>query len=359
MRAEVGDDHTATRVHGGILPEELAALGIDPDEIVDFSSSTNPYGPCSEVVDAVRAARIDRYPDPDSSRLRHAIAASVDAAPDRVVVGNGAADLLWTLARVLVQPGEPVVIAEPTFAEFGAAARFAGARVLEVGAKVDADFAIDLDTIEQIASSEGARLVYLCSPGTPTGSHVAVARVAGLAQRRADLTIVLDQAFLSLSDHAAEETCAVPSNVVRVRSLTKDHAIAGIRLGYLVASGDLAPRIEAARPPWTTSSVAQAAGLAALGARDFVETSRRKILADRDQLALDLKRMSIRAVPSCAGFFVFPATDAGGLRARLLRRKILVRDCTSFGLPGFVRLAARPRADRERLLSALRQEIER
>jgi histidinol-phosphate/aromatic aminotransferase/cobyric acid decarboxylase-like protein len=169
--------------------------------------------------------------------------------------------------------------------------------------------------------------------------------------------VVLDQAFLSLSEHAADERRPVPPNVVRVRSLTKDHALAGIRLGYLLTDTALARRLEAARPPWTTSSVAQAAGVAALGANDFVETSRNKLLADRDELAVGLAKLGIRPVPSSACFFVFPIPDAAALRARLLRRRIVVRDCSSFQLPGFIRLAARPRADRERLLGALREEL--
>jgi histidinol-phosphate aminotransferase len=351
------DDFPALRIHGGVAPEELAKAGVDDDLVVDFSSSVNPYGPCPAVVEAIRAAKVDRYPDATASALRRAIATAFDTAPDRVVVGNGAADLLWTLARVVVRPEMPVVVAEPTFAEFRAAAQFAGARVVEHRASPDAGFAIDLDAVGRLVSASGARVVYVCSPGTPTGSHVSVDRVADFARRRDDVTIVLDQAFLSLSEHAAEMRRPVPPNVVRVRSLTKDHALAGIRLGYLLAETKLAGRIEAARPPWTTSSVAQAAGLAALENDDFVETSRAKLLADRDELTHGLAKLGLDPVPSSACFFVFPSRDAAALRARLLRKRIVVRDCSSFGMPGFIRLAARPRADRERLLGALREEL--
>src|SRR6185369_17424928 len=122
---------TALRTHGGLAPEELALAGIDLDRAVDFSSSVNPYGPCTAVIDAARGAKLDRYPDATASGLRRAIALAADTAPDRVVVGNGAADLLWTLARVLVTPGATVVVVEPTFAEFRAACELAGARVVE------------------------------------------------------------------------------------------------------------------------------------------------------------------------------------------------------------------------------------
>ncbi len=358
MAAEL-EGNIGLRQHGGLAPEELALAGMDPDEVVDFSSSVNPYGPCQAVLDAVRSARLDRYPDPSASGLRRAIARAFDTAPDRIVVGNGAADLLWTLARVLARFRAPVLIVEPTFAEFRAAASFAGATIVEHRASAEADFAVDLDSVDRLAVSSGARVIYVCSPGTPAGSHVPIERIAHFARRHAEATIVLDQAFLSLSEYAAEQSRPVPSNVVRVRSLTKDHSIAGIRLGYLMASPDVAGRLEAARPPWTTSSVAQAAGLAALGASDFVEQSCRKLLADRDELVLELQKLGLRPVPSSACFFVVPVPDGAALRARLLLRSLVVRDCASFGMPGFIRLAARPRADRDKLLAALGKELTR
>jgi histidinol-phosphate aminotransferase len=352
-----GDFGTRPRVHGGVTPDELDALGLDPNDVIDFSSSVNPYGPCPEVVAAIRNARVDRYPDATASALRRAIASASDTSPDRIVVGNGAADLLWTLARVLIRPGTPVLVAEPTFAEFRAAATFAGARILEHRATATSRFQVDLEAVEQLMRSGEVRVVYLCSPGTPTGSHVPVEQFSGLAQRHSNVTFVLDQAFLSLSEHAVEENEAVPANVVRVRSLTKDHAIAGIRLGYVLATRELAERLEAARPPWSTSSIAQAAGLTALAAGAFVEESRRKLLTDRDELVTALTNLGLEPLPSCACFFAFPTKGVPSLRARLLRQGLIVRDCASFGMPGYIRLAARPRADRERLVSALREEV--
>jgi histidinol-phosphate/aromatic aminotransferase/cobyric acid decarboxylase-like protein len=126
-----------------------------------------------------------------------------------------------------------------------------------------------------------------------------------------------------------------------------------------MASPDVARCLEAARPPWTTSSVAQAAGLAALAADDFVEQSRRRLLADRDELVLELRKLGLRPLASSACFFVVPVPDGAAMRARLLARKVVVRDCASFGMPGFIRLAARPKSDRDKLLGALGKELSR
>src|SRR5215212_6319060 len=133
----------ALRFHGGLLQEELAGLDLDPAHVVDFSVNVNPYGPAPAVAQAARTAALDRYPDPTAWPLRQALARKLDVAPDRIVVGSGAADLFWTLARVLVRAGERALVVGPTFAEFPAAVRAAGGHVYEWRADEARAFAID------------------------------------------------------------------------------------------------------------------------------------------------------------------------------------------------------------------------
>src|SRR5690349_15421835 len=137
----IHDQGVSSRIHGGVSIDELAALGVDPRETIDFSASINPYGPCPAVLHAVQACPIDRYPDPTASALRRALASAHGIAPHRIVVGNGAADLLWTLAHLLIAPGAKVIIAEPTFAEFRSAAAAARGEVIESRANVERGFA--------------------------------------------------------------------------------------------------------------------------------------------------------------------------------------------------------------------------
>lgn len=352
-----GDGGSAPRVHGGPQDAELRALGIDPATLVDFSVNTNPYGPCPALVEAIRTAPIDRYPDPTGRAAREALGSALDVAPDELALGNGAAELLWTLARALVRPGTKVLVVEPTFCELRAAATAAGAHVVEWRARSENDFAIDLDAVGARARAEDAALVYLCTPNTPTGTGVPAADIARWAAADPHRVVVLDQSFLSLSERFSDAAVAMPPNVVRVRSLTKDHAIPGVRVGYLIASRELVARVEDQRPAWMTSAMAQAAAIAACGQQAFVDDSRRALLADRDALAGELSRLRLAPVPSTAGFFLVRVGDARELRHRLLaRHRILVRDCASFGLPEYVRLAARPAADRARLVAALAEE---
>ena len=142
--------------------------------------------------------------------------------------------------------------------------------------------------------------------------------------------------------------------MIAVRSLTKDHAIPGLRAGYLATTEALAGRIEAARPPWTTSAPAQAAIIAATHEETFVAESRARLLANRVRLTSRLDALGFATIPSTTVYTLVRVGDARALREQLLaRHRILVRDCASFGLPDFIRVCARALPDEDRLVAAL------
>ncbi|HWO07850.1 MAG TPA: aminotransferase class I/II-fold pyridoxal phosphate-dependent enzyme, partial [Polyangiaceae bacterium] len=245
---------------------------------------------------------------------------------------------------------------EPTFCELGAAARAAGARVLEWRSREEAGFSPDLEAVEHAARAAQVDAIYLCSPNTPTGSALPIASIAAFARRLTGVWLVLDQSFLSLSELHADASTRLPPQVVCVRSLTKDHGIPGVRVGYAIASAALCQALEASRPAWTTSAFAQAAALASCQCQAFVADSRERLLEDRRALARDLAGLGLETLPSRTTFLLTRLPAVAELRRALLsRHRILVRDCASFGLPGFVRLGAKPPPARERLIEALRR----
>ena len=348
------------RSHGGLLDRELADLGICPDDVLDASVNVNPYGPCAAIVRAVRNARLERYPDPTAHAAREAIARATNSRPAGVVLGNGAADLLWTLARVLLAPGSRALIVEPAFSEMGAAVEAAGGRPIAWRAREEDHFGVNLDAVADLALRSESCLVYLCTPGNPTGRSISASAVAEFARSLPECTVVVDESFLSLSEDWEDHGHPMPGNVVRVRSLTKEHALAGVRVGYLLASDDLAARIEVSRPPWTTNALAQAAAIAATGAQAFAEESRRRVLADRRRLVVVLGELGFYSSPTTTLFCMVRVEDGAAMRARVLaRHRVLVRDCTSFGLPTFVRVCAQPILREPRLLAAFEEESKR
>lgn len=343
--------------HGGLLDGELAALGVKPDEVLDLSVNVNPYGPSTAMVDAIRGAPIHRYPDPTSTEARRILADRLGADLHDVVLGNGSVDLLWTIVRALLDPTSAAVIVEPTFSEFRSAVVAVGSRAVEWRAREETGFAISLEEIARVVVRERAKVIYLCAPGNPTGVPVPVDDVASFARDLRDTIVVLDQAFLSMSTRFRDIDQRTPPNVVCVRSITKDHAIPGVRVGYLLASRAIAARVEVNRPPWTTSAFAQAAMITATREGAFIAETRTRWLEDCARLA---RHVPLPCIQSSAPYVLARVGDAAALRRRLLERhRVLVRDCTSFGLPHHVRLCARPLADEERLLTALKEELPR
>lgn len=335
-------------------------MGLTEAGVLDFSVNVNPYGPAPAMREAIRSARVEVYPDSTARTARLALAAACDVGADNIVLGPGGADLLWTLARILIRPGRVALMVEPTFSEFRAAVTAAHGRVVEWRASAESAFALDPGEIARRVRAANATAVYLCTPNNPTGSTLAASEIIALARELPDVTLVLDQSFLSLSEGHADAAAEMPTNVVRVRSLTKEHAIPGVRVGYVLASSTIAAAIEAARPAWSTGTAAQAAAIAACQLTAFVGDSRTRLLADRRALVTSLVEIGLDPFPSTTTFCVVPVGDARRLRHALLSdHGLLIRDCASFGLPKCIRLAARPAADRARLLTALSKELPR
>jgi histidinol-phosphate/aromatic aminotransferase/cobyric acid decarboxylase-like protein len=345
------------RIHGGSAADELATLGFDPRRALDFSVNVNPYGPCQAVLEAIRQAPVHLYPDPTAKAVRQAISERTGAPAEAIVFGNGAAELLWCAARVLLSSRCSALVVEPAFSEFRAAVEAHGVNLASWRARTEEGLRVDFDEVAKAAREAAVSVVYLAAPSTPAGVEVPLTGVAGLARDLPDAIVLLDESFLSLSDQSDEARLPLPGNVVRVRSLTKEHAIPGIRAGYLIGSIALARAMEAARPAWSTSSIAQAATLAALEADEFVRASREKLRVDRMATLALLTGLGARPLPSVAPYLAFEVKEAAALRRRLLVHGVVVRDCASFGLEGFVRVAARPQAERTRLLAALEKEL--
>ena len=340
------------REHGGATATRTRSA-----PFLDFSSSVNPYGPCRKVLAAIRAAPVIdtriRLPLrcvwllPKVARPRRTPWSSATARPIssgrwRASFSDGAKSR-WSSSR--------------RSRNFARRPPWSARSVEECRGRAEHDFALEWSRLEERVRASQPAVVYLASPATPTGARVPVEEVAAFALAHPDVVFVLDQAFVSLSDFPGDERVRVPENVVRVRSLTKDHALAGLRLGYLLAKEEWARAIEAARPPWSTSSIAQAAGMAAVSDHGFVDKCRRRLLSDRDALRSDLAGLSLAIVSSVACFVAFRVRDSKKLADALVARRIIVRECTSFGLTGYVRVAARPASDRAALLAALSEEL--
>lgn len=335
------------RVHGDV------GLSNQP-LIADFGVNLNPFGPAPELLDAARNAELAAYPDATSARLRAVFASWLGGSAEDYLFAAGACPILWDAARLLHRTsGAPALIIGPTFSEYAAAVQATGASVFELRADPAADFGLDLEWIAKQARKLGVASLYLCNPNNPTGTILQHEEVTWLAELLAEQVLVLDESFLALSSGHRDLRMSLPNNVLRVRSLTKDYGLAGLRLGYATGERKLIRALENARAPWATSAPAQAAGLVIPTIEGRLCRDRARLVTCRNSLESELASRGFRVFPGAANFTLASHAVGFELPQALDERGIRVRDCMSFGLPGTIRFAARPEAERTLLLDSL------
>jgi histidinol-phosphate aminotransferase len=334
--------------HGSATASELAAFGLNPADVLDFSVNTNPLGPADVVVEAIQQTNWSRYPGDDEAPLRAGLARQSDVTPEQVALGNGSSELLWLLALATLERGDRAIVVGPTFGEYARAARVVGADVL------DSQSLVDLPS---------ARIVFICNPNNPTGTLHGPAEIERLLRDVPQTVVVLDEAYAGfvLDRWQTEPLLADHPNLVILRSLTKDHAVPGLRLGYLIASPDIARATEAVRPPWSVNAGALRAGLATLepSAQSHVERARGLVAISRTLLTDGFTQLGYRVLPSVANFVLVEVGSAAAFRSALLPYGLVVRDATSFGLPGHVRVACSVPEDCRRLLQTVTDLLRR
>ncbi len=343
--------HVAYEAGGGV--EEVAReVGLDADELVALASNENPHGPSPAAVEAIQdaAAGVARYPKAVHGDLRAAIAERWDVDDAQVWLANGGDGALDYLARATLEPGDRVLVPKPGFAYYGMSARFHHGAVEEYALDRADDFAQTADGV--LADYDGHRVVYVNSPHNPTGSEMPLGELESLADRTAEETlVVVDEAYGEFAESpSARRLLSDRDDVAVLRSFSKVYGLAGVRLGYALVPREWADAYARVNTPFAASELACRAGLAALSDDEHrdrtVESARRA----REYLRAEL------AAPtwSSGGNFVLADVGDGTVVAEAARRRgVVVRDTTSFGLPGCVRVTCGTRAETERAVAVL------
>lgn len=343
--------------HGGIYPAEMRHGGLDEGGLLDLSVNTNPYGPPPGVAVAMQAARLDRYPDPESLLLREALAAHLEVSSATLLIGNGSSELFWWLALAYLDPGDRALVVSPAFGEYAVACQVAGAQVAQVSPAGETAPRWEGAQLQAAVRGAGpAKLVWLANPTNPTGQYLPQETVEAVLEDCRGL-LVLDEAYIHFVAAPWSSLRLLSSGrVALVRSMTKAYTLPGLRLGYVVAHPTIIGSLQRVRVPWSVNALAQAAGLAALQSTPFLAESRARLLEDRVTLMQALAASGWSSIPTNTHFFVaqVPAgwTTASAAKAALLRVGLMVRDCASFGLPEHIRLATHRSEDNARVIRA-------
>ena len=346
-------------VHGGDWMGYRERFGRDA---LDFSANVSPLGLPEGVAQAIREAlaEADRYPDPLCRTLRAALSRAEGVPQEHILCGNGAADLIFRL--VWAKKPRRALVTAPTFAEYATALESVGCTVERFFLREQEDFAVTDAFCAAIRP--GVDMVFLCQPNNPTGQLTALPLVEQILHRCAacGTLLVVDECFLDfLPDHALHTAKGLlgEGNLVILKAFTKLYGMAGVRLGYaLSADTALLEQMQACGQPWGVSSLAQAAGLAALEETAYVEKVRALIAEQRPRLTAGLRALGLRVLDGRANYLLFQAPETLGEALR--QRGAVLRSCANYpGLgPGWYRTAVRTGPENEQLLKLLAEVLE-
>jgi L-threonine-O-3-phosphate decarboxylase len=344
-------------VHGSLNLRELRELGLCPEDVLDFSANINPYGTLPSVRAAIARVPLDVYPDREGLELRAVLVESLGAAAERILLGNGAAELIWLAALAFVRAGDRVLVLGPTFCEYARAATLLGADVANWLAREETNFDPEREQIACRLESMRPQLVFVCNPNNPTGAVLSPEVIAGWARQHPRTLFIVDEAYLPFANGLGSALTFAVENVLVLRSMTKDFGLAGLRLGFAVGDERVIELLRRVQPPWSVNALAQAAGVAALRDSAYRQRALEWLAQAKQDLIVGLARLGLESVPSATHFFLVRVGDGAVFRAALLMRGILIRDCASFGLPAYVRIAARRPEENARLLTAIREGV--
>ena len=320
--------------HGADIYTASEISGYKEDEIIDFSSNINPLEmPKIVALAAVNSIKYtDRYPDINSRKLIDSISAYENVPKEFIFVSNGAAEAIFRIAACL-KP-EAGLITAPSFSEYEKSMKLFGTDINYYYLKEENNFKITEDILNCI--NDKTDIVFICNPNNPTGQltekNILEKILSELKKEKAFL--VVDECFLDFVENSKKYSTVdllnKYDNLIVIKAFTKIFAIPGIRLGYCMSSNEeFISNLKSMGPPWNVSTIAQAAGIAALKETEYIKRTVSYVKEQRNYLSDELKKLGIEAYESHTNYILFK-TDISDLKEQMLKKKILVRSCSNY-----------------------------
>ena len=323
---------------------------------IKLASNENPLGPSPKAVKAIEAAAsgVHRYPDGASYELRRALAERLEVDADQLVFGCGSDEVMELVAKAFIRPEDEVVYAWPSFAMYPIVTQGMGGRAVQV--PLDADLVHDLPAMAE-AVTDRTQVLIVCNPNNPTGTSVGAAAFDRFMESLPeDLVVIVDEVYVEYARRTDFPDALAwvqrrPATLA-MRSFSKLHGLAGLRVGYGIAGKELASYLERARHPFNLNLLAEAAATAALGDLEFIDRTLRLNAEGAEYLTREIEALGFRVWPTDTNF-VLTETGPGAYDA-LLRKGVIIRPMAGAGLPDHVRISIGTREENEKLIQALK-----
>ncbi|MDO9535682.1 MAG: histidinol-phosphate transaminase [Bacillota bacterium] len=344
-------------VPGKPIEEVERELGLS--DVVKMASNENPLGPSPLALKAITdyLHRISLYPDGNGYYLKQALAKHLGLGEKNIVLGNGADELIILVGVAYLNPGDEIIMAQPSFSEYDFSARLMDAVPVCVPCK---DFRHDLQAIAA-AITEKTKIIYICNPNNPTGTIVTQEEVEKFLEKMPpEILIVFDEAYYEFVD---DQTYAKSIdflkkglNILILRTFSKIFGLAGLRVGYGLAAEQVISDLNTVREPFNVNSLAQVAARAALEDLEHIEAVKDVNRKGKEFLAAEFTRMGLFHIPTEANFiFVEVGVDSKELFQMMLRKGVIVRTGDIFGYPKFIRVTIDTEDHNRRFIKALEE----
>lgn len=343
---------------GRPIDEVARELGLDPAGIIKLASNENPLGPSPRALAAMQKLlpSLHLYPDGSAFHLKTRLASHLGVRPEHLILGNGSNEIIEFVGHALMRPGTEIVVSQYCFAIYPIVAKMMGASVITVPAK---NHGHDLPAMRR-AITPSTTVVFVANPNNPTGTLASTAEVLDLiANTPSNVLIAMDEAYVEFLDEPADLLSVVRAgthpNLLLMRTFSKIHGLAGLRLGYGIGVPELIATLERVRQPFNINSLAQAAAQAALEDTEHVARTRANNRAGLAWFEKELASAGIEYVPSAANFLLVKVGDGQRVFVELQKRGVITRPMGGYQMPEFVRITVGSPAENERCLKALRE----
>src|SRR5438876_9685949 len=343
---------------GKPIEETARELGCEPSEIIKLASNENPLGPSPKAIEALRDASENAhlYPDGGAFYLRNAIAQKLNLTPDHILLGNGSNEIIELLAHAFLERGDAIVTSEHAFVAYKIIARVFGARTTEAPSR---DYGHNLDAILD-AITNRSELIFIVNPNNPTGTLLSADAIEHFMTRVPPaVVVVFDEAYYEFVDQMPDTLRYVRDgrNVVTLRTFSKIHGLASLRVGYGIAPPELIEVMHKTRQPFNVNGVAQAGALAALGDDEHLRKSKRVVDSGRAYLENEFRAMKLKFRPSAGNFVFVNVGDGPTVFKKMLARKIIVRPLRGYNLPEWIRITVGTMEQNEKCIAVLKEVL--
>lgn len=331
---------------GKPISETKRELGLT--EVIKLASNECPFGPSQKVLKAIEEAlkELHRYPDGAAFEMRQAAAKYYGVSENMLSFGNGSNEIIDFLIRIYCEPGDQILTSHGAFIAYKISAQVGRVQTIETPLKKDYSFDIPA-MIQALKTNPKVRLVFLPNPNNPTGAYIAqneFTQLVDAVNSRGDVLLVLDEAYLEFvraKDYPdGQKAMEQNKNICILRTMSKVFGLAGLRVGFLIADPEVSGLIHRVRNPFNVNSIAQAASVAVMNDREFINKVKETTWEGLDYYSTELKKMGLDFVPSQGNFIFFDTgKDAGEVFNQLLRKGIIMRPLKNYGFSTQLRLS--------------------